>query len=275
MADALTQTGNGAHRNETEKFVKVNGEIAVRTNPFISYMDNIALGNIPGTEFRSFFGSSVVGEGVGNEQVLGDGQTTRYPFPSSPAQMTIVSTSADDNFAGTGARVLLVRGNITGNVDFFESVLLTGTTPVTTVNSYLRVNSIIVVNTGSGGVNAGTITLKNGADLLAQANIGTNLSRTAVYSIPAGVTGIVKEVIFATGKDDSGVTNAHFFLSTLGNVDLKAIFSPSYQNQTLFTSESPLAFPEGSDVEFTGYSKEGAGNSELSAVASLTLVDNE
>ncbi len=239
------------------------------------HLDQIALGKIEGTEFRTIFGGGTVGEGTANEQVLGDGMTTRYPFPTSAAQMTIVSTSANDDVTGTGARVLLVRGNITDNVESFESVILDGTTPVTTTNSYLRINSIIVVSAGSGGVNDGVITLKNGADLLAQANAGTNLSRTAVYSIPSGVTGITKEAIFTTGKDDSGVVLAHFYLSTLSNLDLTSIFSPSYQNQIAFPSQAPLTLPEGSDFEFTGYSNVGTGNSDLSATISLTLVDNE
>jgi hypothetical protein len=247
----------------------------VFNTPENTYIDRVALGQISGVEFRTFFGGTIVGEGVGSEQVLGDGMTTRYPFPSTAAQMTIVSTDSQDTFTGSGARVLLVRGNITNNVELFEAVSLSGTTPVTTSNNYLRVNSIIIANTGVNKVNIGDITLKNGTDLLAQANAGNNLSRTAVYSIPSGVTGILKEAIFTTAKDDSAIIKAHFFLSTLSNLDLTSIFTPSYQNQIVFPSESPLALTEGSDLEFTGFSTSGAGASDVSSTVSLTLTDNQ
>lgn len=248
-------------------------ELLVANTPQITYYDNVALGNVEGSELRSVFGVSTVDEGTANEQILGDGMTTRYSFPSSPVQMTIVSTSADDDSAGTGARILLIRGNITDNVELFEAILLDGTTPVTTVNEYLRINSIVVVSAGTDGKNQGTITLKNGSDLLAQINIGINISRTAIYSVPSGSTALFATLNILTGKDGNGTVTVHGRLPSLGNLDLSSFEQETYQNQVRFGDIFRAPFAEGSDIEITGYSETGTGTSKLSTNFELLIVD--
>ena len=254
--------------------ISEDNRLPVDNFPSSDFKINVALGLIPGTEFRSVFGSSEVDEGIANNQVLGDGMTGRYQFPSSPAQMTLVSDSADDDITGTGARVALIRGNITGNVELFESILLDGTNPVTTVNSYLRINSVLIVSVGSNGKNVGTITLKNGADLLAQVNPEQNVSRTAIYSIPAGVTGAIITGEVLAGKDDSGTIEYHVYPSALGNIDIIPFTQEVYQN-LINTNISPFLIESGSDFETTGYSETDSGISHLSSLFELILVDDE
>ncbi len=250
--------------------VNTNGELHV--NPFGEFPVNIALGLVSGTEIRGVFGTSDIGDGIVNEQAIGDGMTTRYPFPSTAAQMTLVSDSALDDSGSTGAELILVRGNITGNVELFELILLDGLTPVTTVNSYLRINSIVVASVGSGGKNVGTITIKNGTDLLAQINPENNISRMAVYSIPSSVSAIIKKFELLSGKDDSGVINVHLFPGDLGNIDLTAFSQRTYQNIVPLGISSFL-IEGGSDIEITGYSQSG-GLSNLSSLFELILVDD-
>lgn len=253
-------------------FIDRDNRFAVDNFPSSDFHINVALGLISGTEFRGVFGSSEVQEGIVNNQVLGDGMTGRYPFPSSPAQMTLVSDSADDDIAGTGARVALIRGNIAGNVELFESVLFDGVTPVTTVAEYLRINSVLIVSVGSGGKNVGTITLKNGADLLAQINPGNNVSRTAVYSIPDGISGAVTVASVLVSKDDSGTVLFHVYPSALSNIDVLPFELDLYQN-IVDLKISPFLLESGSDFEVTGYS--GSGLSNLSSLFELILVDDE
>lgn len=241
--------------------------------PSSNFNINVALGLIEGVEFRSVFGSSDVDEGIVNEQVLGDGMTVRYPFPSSPAQMTLVSDSTADDSGGTGAEMILVRGNIADNVELFEIILLDGTSPVTTVNSYRRINSIVVVSVGSGGKNAGTITIKNSSDLLAQINPGNNISRTAIYSVPDGISAVLNSFELLTGKDDNGVSNLHLFPTSIGNIDLLPISQRTYQN-LIKLGTSAFLLESGTDIEITGYSEISTGLSNLSGLFELTLVNN-
>lgn len=250
-----------------------NNKLKVQNTPDSTYRLEVALGNVTGAEFRPIFGQSNVNEGVGSEQAVGDGMTTRYPFPTVAAQMTLVSDSANDTFTGSGARVSLVRGNLTNNVELFEAVLLSGTTPVTTTNEYFRVNSIGVVAVGPGSKNEGTITLKNGTDLLAQINPGNNLSRTAIYTVPSGVTGIFNAIDFLTGKDDNAVLTVHAHESAAGGIDFAAFEQKTYQNQIRFET-NPFTIDAGTDIEITAYSQSGTGTSDVSTVFDLLLIDN-
>lgn len=95
---------------------------------------------------------------------------TAYTEQTSGAQRSLVSSSANDAAAGTGARTvkityftLSVAGVITGPHE--ETVTLNGTTAVDTVNDDIAlIEKIEVLTAGSGGVSAGTISLKAAAE---------------------------------------------------------------------------------------------------------------
>lgn len=103
-----------------------------------------------------------------------------YPFPSSAAQLTIVSSSASD----TSALNVQINGLDANFAPISEVVALNGTTNVTSVNSYLRVLSCSVTN----GSNVGNISFKQGTTLLAQINAGLGITQMSVYTVPAGYT---------------------------------------------------------------------------------------
>ena len=117
------------------------------------------------------------------------GNTTNYVFPVSATTMTLVSTNNADT------ATILINGLDSGYNPISESLVLTGTTGVTTVNSYLRINNISV-SVGSPTNPAGTITLSNGGVTYAQisttniaagtGSIGT--SQMSLYTVPAGYT---------------------------------------------------------------------------------------
>jgi len=111
--------------------------------------------------------------------------TTQYAFPTSAVTMTLVSTSASDNTRAT----ILVSGLDSSWNLITETVTLNGTTNVTTTNSFLRINSMIMTSTGTGQTtNVGTITAKNGGITYSQINIGVGRSQAGVYSVPNGYT---------------------------------------------------------------------------------------
>ena len=100
-----------------------------------------------------------------------------YVYPGSALQMTLVSTTTD-------TQIVQVQGlDINYNL-LSEYVTLTGTTPVTTVNSYFRINGLFITN----GVNAGTITCKNGSNLYAQINPGIGQTQMSIFTVPNGYT---------------------------------------------------------------------------------------
>lgn len=111
----------------------------------------------------SFTGVSgaIVSLGGSTANTLQVMRATAYTEPASAAQRSMASASANDAAAGTGARtVRLTYFDGTGAGPFTEIVTLNGTTPVNTVATNIRfIESLVVLTVGSGGANAGIITL--------------------------------------------------------------------------------------------------------------------
>jgi hypothetical protein len=87
-------------------------------------------------------------------------RATTYNEPTAQAQRSISSSSANDSSAGTGARTILIKYLNNAGIFLTETITLNGTTPVNTVATDIRyIEQIDVLTVGSGGTNAGTITL--------------------------------------------------------------------------------------------------------------------
>ena len=114
-----------------------------------------ANGRISGSISGHRFGFS---SGAGTPQPL---RATAYTEPTSAAQRSVSSNNAADASAGTGAQQVTITYYDNGmNGPLTEVVTLNGTTSVNTVNTNIRfIESIEVTRAGTGGVNAGTITL--------------------------------------------------------------------------------------------------------------------
>ena len=111
--------------------------------------------------------------------------TTAYAFPTSAVQMTLVSTSASDDTRA----IIFINGLDSSWNQISETIALNGTSNVTTVNSYLRINNMIMTSTGTGQTtNVGTITAKNGGITYSIISIGVGRSQAAVYTVPNGYT---------------------------------------------------------------------------------------
>lgn len=124
-----------------------------------------------------------------------DGGGTYTGFPTGSAEtITVVSTSANDTSAGTGARTIRIVGlDASGNVQT-EDLTMNGLSNVTSVNTFRRVHRCYVLTAGSGGTNAGVIT---GNHTTTTANVffvmaaSTSESEVAAYTIPTGYTGFL------------------------------------------------------------------------------------
>lgn len=107
-------------------------------------------------------------------------------WPSSAGATTLVSSSANDAAAGTGARTVLVTG-LDANRDIIsETVTLNGITPVNLTNNFFRVNSMTVVTVGSTGYNEGNLTAQindGAARTVSYVPLGYSRSSTGFYSV--------------------------------------------------------------------------------------------
>jgi hypothetical protein len=139
-----------------------------------------------------------------------------YNEQSSNFTGSIVSSSAADAAAGTGARTVTIYWmNAAGTTIGTETVTLNGTTAVNLVTSTkCFIEKIVVATVGSGGANAGTITLFT----------GTGGTGTAVAIVNAG--------------DNQTFLGHHYVVSGKSCYVTDMTGTTSSSNQTLFSLRS-------------------------------------
>ncbi len=128
-------------------------------------------------------------------------------WPSSAAAASIVSSDAADAAAGTGAREIVLVGIDSSLNEIRETVALNGTTPVTSSASFLFVNSAYGQAVGSGGVNAGTIDVSVGGNLVKQIAPGDGQCQCSHFAAPnalfAGEVPYITALDVAVGKNSN------------------------------------------------------------------------
>jgi len=167
-----------------------------------------------------------------------------YVYPSSAVQMTVVSTSASDDTT----KSIIINGLDANYKILTETLALNGTTNVTTVNAFFRINSVSMVNSS----NVGTITLKNGGTTYAQINAGIGQTQMSIYSVPAGYTFYLT---YIQADASIGFTSSNYMLfaeynkfNANGAITLagQATFVQAY-NQPFGV---PVAHPEKTDIQY-------------------------
>ncbi len=128
------------------------------------------------------------------------GGATSYVQLTTATALEVVSASANDASAGTGARTVRVDGLDSTFTPFSETVTLNGTTPVALTNtSVIAVNRTTVITAGSGGVNAGKIDVRAVSGAAVKSSIqalveSSGRSADFVFTVPAGQYGLLKTV---------------------------------------------------------------------------------
>jgi hypothetical protein len=121
---------------------------------------------------------------------------TVYTYPLAATTMQIVSSSASDT--AVSVRILGL------NADYepiTEVITLNGTTPVSTIGSYFRINNLVTVS----GNAVGTMTLSAGGVTYAKINAGVGRSQMSLYSVPAGYSFFLNRVdLFSNLSGGSG-----------------------------------------------------------------------
>lgn len=156
------------------------------------WLVEVAKGNVPGHSLLHKFGRNPDIDTGGFEDIWGGGASYTGFDAVAAETVEVFSSDANDTSAGTGARTVEVYGLDVSYVEQDEIVTLTGVTAVDTVNTYLRLDRMIIRSAGSGGKNAGTITARQKvttANIYAALPIGYNQTMIAASTIPAAKTG--------------------------------------------------------------------------------------
>ncbi|MCK5602750.1 hypothetical protein KAR91_12795 [Candidatus Pacearchaeota archaeon] len=238
---------------------RVNGDILA---PIVGNIwDEAIYGRIPDRYFISKFGRN---DDVDTAEDIwrGGGDYTGFPT-TAPEAFEIFSSDVADTEAGTGAQVVrffylddnyemftTIEGS--NHVKFFD-VTMNGTTPVIVNTTGMRIWRAKVIRSGSGQVNAGTITCRwvtTTANVFVQMPIGIGQSQISALTIPAGYEGFLKT--YGADMDDTANQRMNiafktrdFETNTFRQIRPFVITSVSDKEDTF---EGFLKFPEKSDL---------------------------
>ena len=177
-----------------------------------------AAGLIPGASVGKATGYCQT-SAASNKAVLG----TAYTPQGNNAQRSLVSSSANDAAAGTGAQQVTVAYLDTAFSVHTEVVTMNGTTPVNTIGADIAyIEGMTNTRVGSGGTNAGIISIMTatagGGSAWGSITIdGSNTTMWCHHYVPAGVTCYVRAF-------DGGA------FGTVGSLFLQALGNPSVGN---------------------------------------------
>lgn len=141
------------------------------------------------------------------------------PKPTAAVAMEVVSSSANDTAAGTGARTLSIT-YLTGDYTQKTTVIaLNGTTPVAMPENVLRINSAVVATAGAatnqGTANAGNISIRAAGGLGATYSYmqaGTSIARSSMFTVPAGFQFDILSMYTSINRTDTNVRFGSFTL---------------------------------------------------------------
>jgi len=176
--------------------------------------------------------------------------TTQYAFPASAVTMTLASTSALDNTRAT----ILINGIDSSWNLISETIALNGTSNVTTVNSYLRINNMIMTSTGTGQTtNVGTITAKNSGITYSVISIGVGRSQAAVYSVPNGYTMYITSINAFNG--DAAPGNAiNYQVKTINNAQTNpvtlTVLQTAWDQRYQVIRNNPFPYTQKIDIQW-------------------------
>jgi len=242
------------------------------TDPFLE----AATGGVPNRSVALVFGRNPdIDTGSGFEAVWdGGGDYTGFDAVAAET-VTVVSTSTDDDVGQSGATGVLLSGLDLNYAPLSEVLALDGTTPVTSVNSYLRLPNVTVT---SGAPNVGTITVAQSvttANVFCQIEVGYSTSHTGVYTVPAGKTAYTKVIFASMGNATNGDIDLQVGIRLFGGVlQIPVEFALFGGGSSAITREFPIPFPlpEKTDLKFMASSS--SNNMSVSVGIDFLLIDN-
>lgn len=200
-------------------------------------------------------------------------QGASWAAPTTARIHTVKSGSASDDSGAAGARTVLVEGLDANWAPASETVTLNGVSDVATAAQYIRVHKLTVTGAGSLAYNKGIVTATAQTDATVTCAIAAqdNVSRQAIFTIPAGDVGLIRS--FSGNLGFSKVGKVNFTLQTRDNAGAAA-----WMSQAVLTVVSgpmtqkfdpPLLVTEKSDIRIRA--TVNSDNSECSAAFGVEI----
>lgn len=208
----------------------------------------VARGQVTGHSILSIFGYQSAITSTTSIPVWEN--SAAYVYPTTAATLTVVSTSTSDNTSAS----ILINGLDSNFLPISETLFLNGTTAVTSVKSYLRVNSLFMLSPGSSQTtNVGTITAKQSTNTVAAIAAGIGKSQSTIYTVPAGYTFYLDIVEVNTSNSYTGSVVVTYNVQTTNNntgVTLSTLQQPFVSNYVINRPSNPFAYAEKTDIQW-------------------------
>jgi hypothetical protein len=210
------------------------------------------------------------------EETVWEGGGT-YTFDATAQSLEIVSSNANDSSGGSGARTITLLGLDSTYTSLTQVVTLNGTNAVAIAGRWLRVFRASVTTAGTGGVNAGTLTVRLSGGGATRLVIGAGNGQTlmAVYTIPAGKTGYMvhyyASLNTATPATAASMDARLFTRPSTGVLNLKQQ-QASMAGLLMYDFGVPFAITEKTDVYLNASTS--SNNSDVCGGFDIILVDN-
>lgn len=213
---------------------------------------------------------------------VGDVVYAGQPVEDPSETVDVVSSSADDTAAGTGARTVRIYGLKSTESEEYETedITLNGTTAVSSSNNWYRITRIKVLTAGSGGENAGILQVYHTtttANLFIDLPVGQNESHNAVYTVPANRQLLIKRMQASVVRSNGSAGSAYVRMLVRDTLTEDAVYRPEcnmdIQTGSRFVQDfrGGIKFGAGSDikVEVTDVSD---NNTSTQAIIEGTLI---
>lgn len=235
------------------------------------------------TQLRAFGFRSSISAAVGGDDIW-PGTAVILPIPPDAGeQMQVVSTSASDTAAGTGAQIVDLHYIDAAGAPKEETITMNGVTPVLTVATNIRfVQEMHVTAAGTNLLAVGTITISKAAtpaQIYTQIQPQTNQSLTTARMVPAGKTLIIDSFNVSGGAAAGGKSadirlriTAHHGVLMPGLFQFKDNYLAFNSGTSRRYDDNPLLAPSLAIVKCTAYAT--AGGADVQASWTGKLVDN-
>ncbi len=239
------------------------------------WLARVAAGGLPDWEAIHVLGQNddVAATALDDLQQVG---SVVLPVPASAIAMEVVSTSANDAAAGSGARTVEFVTLGAGFVEQSQTVTLNGTTAVSLTGTHLRLNGMHVLTNGAaGGTAAGDLILQaaGGGTEYARVAAGGNMLLQAHYTVPAGKVGLI--VSWSAGMT---TRTGRIILRATVNRWTKAVTPGVFHFHDIMTEKNtsmprafrlPLVMPAQTDIKVSAQSTGAKGGVATTSVELL------
>ena len=191
------------------------------------------------------------------------GTTGTMALPAGAESYEIVSTSASDAAAGTGARSIIIETLDASGLVQSQVVTPNGTTAVALAGTHTFPRSMIVISSGSNLGNVGVITMQVAGGGATRRQILANKSRDAdgQYKVPSNVEFHITDLDYHTGVASKLVTIESVVMLPGTNTWVTTSELPfASQSFTRNFDETSSRFPPGSIIKYTGKVSTGSGD---------------